>query len=93
MLFLLKPAMLKSIEDSVYKAKQSGHILDVYKTAEDIRLEHIGDNVAREDIIEKLIFFAGTMALEFNSKSQDKEAFAPMQLNGSHVPLPSEIIQ
>lgn len=93
MLFLLKPAMLKSIEDHVYKAKQGGHILDVYKTAEDIRLEHIGDNVAREDIIEKLIFFAGTMALEFNSNAQDIEEFAPMQLNGSHVPLPSERIQ
>ena len=31
MLFLLKPAMLKSIEDHVYKAKQGGHILDVYR--------------------------------------------------------------
>ena len=93
MLFLLKPAMLKSIEDHVIKARQSGHILDVYRTAEEIRLEHIGDNVAREDIIEKLIFFAGTMALEFNSRSQDTEAFAPIQLNGSRVPLPSEGIQ
>lgn len=93
MLFLLKPAMLKSIEDHVNKAKQRGHILDVYKTAEEIRLEHIVDNVAREDIIEKLIFFAGSMALEFDSKSQDGEAFAPMHLNGTHAPLPSEGVQ
>jgi hypothetical protein len=93
MLFLLKPAMLKSIEDHVNKAKQRGHILDVYKTAEEIRLEHIGDNVAREDIIEKLIFFAGSMALEFNARSSEAEAFAPIRLNGSHTPLASEGVQ
>lgn len=90
MLFFLKPAMLKTIQNHLYKAKASGHVLDIYKTAEQIRLEHINDNVAREDIIERLVFFAGTMAIEFNPKSADSEYYSSFLPNGADLPLANE---
>jgi len=77
MLRLLKPGMLTSIQQHLYKAKSNGHLLDIYKTAEEVRLEHINDNVAREDIIEKLIFFAGTMAIKFDRESLEDQSVIP----------------
>lgn len=42
--------------------------IDVYKIAEVIRLKHLDENVAREDIIEELVLRAGlNTILEFNT--------------------------
>ena len=62
--------MLKAIAQQVHNARTSGGILDVYKVAEIIRLENISDNVAREDIIEKLVALAGSafVPIEFNTR-------------------------
>ena len=61
-------AMLKTMAQHVHEARTSRGILDVYRSAEIIRLENIADNVAREDIIEKLVLLASSMfvPLEFN---------------------------
>ena len=82
MLFLLSPEMLKSIEDQIAKVRQSGGILDIYKTAEKIRVDHISENVAREDIIEKLMFFARNVPIELNSR-YEAESLVPV-MNGAH---------
>ena len=96
MLIMLSPTMLKSIEDCVQKVRSSGGMLDIYKAAEAIRLEHINENVAREDIMEKLIFFAGTVAVKFNPKSLEGESLTPVvmskSLNGSAA-LASDTVQ
>ena len=61
------PAMLKSIENHVQEARGRGAILDVYRIAEFIRVKHIADNVALEDIIEKIVLAAGSnLPVEFN---------------------------
>ena len=88
MLFLLSPAMLKSIEEQVAKVRKSGGMLDVYKIAEKIRVQHIHENVAREDIMEKLMFFAGNVPIELNSNCEDESLFPVTNgasLNGSSV--------
>ncbi len=79
MLIYLKPAMLNSIQSHLYKAKASGHLIDIHETAEEIRLEHISDNIAREDIIEKLVFFARTMGIKFDPNSVASEHFSSFQ--------------
>ena len=68
----LTEGMLKAIAQYVYEARTTRGILDVYKAAESIRIEHIAENVAREDIIEKLVHLAGLafVPIEFN-----KDAF------------------
>lgn len=60
--------MLKCIVQHVHEARTARGILDVYKIAEIIRLEFISENVAREDIVEKLVHLAGLafVPLEFN---------------------------
>ena len=60
--------MLKCIVQHVYEARMARGILDVYKAAEIIRLEFLSDNVAREDIVEKLVLLAGSafVPIEFN---------------------------
>ena len=65
--------ILKTIAKRIHEARTSREILDVYATAESIRLENISDNIAREDIIVKLVLLAGAayVPLEFN-----KHAFA-----------------
>ena len=62
--------MLKAIAKQIHDARMAGGILDVYKAAENIRLENISDNVAREDIIEKLVALAGSafVPIEFNNR-------------------------
>jgi hypothetical protein len=63
----LSPAMLASIDEHIQRTRGARSILDVYKTAEIVRLEHIIDNIAREDIIEQLVLRAGSnFVLEFN---------------------------
>lgn len=64
-------AMLKAIAQQIHNARTAGGILDVYKAAEIIRLENISDNVAREDIIEKLVALAGSafVPIEFNNRA------------------------
>lgn len=60
-------AMLKSIESHIREARGRGAILDVYRTAEIIRVKHLDDNVALEDIIEKIVLNAGSnLPVEFN---------------------------
>jgi len=62
----LSPEMLKSIESHVQQARGSGVILDVYRAAETIRVKHIADNIALEDIIEKIVSIAGAnLPMEF----------------------------
>jgi hypothetical protein len=60
-------AMLKSIESHIQEARGRGAILDVYRIAEIIRVKHIDDNVALEDIVEKIVLNAGSnLPVEFN---------------------------
>ena len=61
--------------DHIEKARGKREILDVYKAAEMIRLEHISDNVALEDIIEKIVLTAGsTLPMEFRrARSQPRQ--------------------
>lgn len=68
-------AMLKTIAQHVHEARASNTILDVYRSAEAIRLENISDNMAREDIIEKLVMLAGSafVPLEFNKHAFESE--------------------
>ena len=68
--------MLKAIAQHVYDARTRRGILDVYKAAEIIRLENISDNVAREDIIEKLVMLAGSavVPVEFTTHAFESEA-------------------
>ena len=62
------PGMMKSIFTHIEKARGKHEILDVYKAAEMIRLEHLDDNVALEDIIEKIVLNAGSsLPIEFKS--------------------------
>jgi hypothetical protein len=64
----LSRPMLASIDEHIIKLRSTRSMLDVYKTAEIIRLEHIAENVAREDIIEQLVRRSGSNAiLEFNT--------------------------
>ncbi len=67
MQILFSQAMLESIESHIQEARRTGAILDVYRIAEIIRVRHIDDNVALEDIIEKIVLHAGTnLPVEFN---------------------------
>ena len=82
--------MLKAIAQHVHDARTRRGILDVYKAAEIIRLQNIADNVAREDIIEKLVMLAGSafVAVEFTSHAFEAEAAcydSGVYLNGSAV--------
>ena len=81
---LLSPGMLKSIFNHIEKAREKREILDVYKAAEMIRLEHIDDNVALEDIIEKIVLNAGSgLPIEFKRQKFNDEATEAV--NGSQV--------
>jgi hypothetical protein len=63
----LSPEMLKSIDSQVQEARGRGVILDIYRVAETIRVKHIDDNIALEDIIEKIVLIAGSnFPVEFN---------------------------
>jgi hypothetical protein len=67
MQILFSEAMLKSIESHIQEARGKGAILDVYRTAEIIRVKHLADNVALEDIIEQIVLNAGSnLPVEFN---------------------------
>ena len=76
---LLSPAMLASIDKQIPKMrKASTSILDVYNAAEAIRVKHINENVAREDIIEEIVLRAGlnvTLGLN-SSENQPQEILA-----------------
>jgi hypothetical protein len=71
----LSDEMLKTIAQRVHEAHASRSILDVYTTAESIRLENVHDNTAREDIIEKLVMLASAayVPLEFNKREFESE--------------------
>lgn len=65
-------AMLASIDEHILKTRGARNILDVYKSAELIRREHIEENVAREDIMDQLVLRAGPNAIiEFNTPEND----------------------
>ena len=83
---LLSPGMLKSIFGHIEKARVKREILDVHKAAEIIRLEHVDDNVALEDIIEKIVLNAGaSLPIEFKRQKFDEEVTEV--INGSQVEL------
>lgn len=83
MQIILTDAILKAIAKHVYEARSTRGILDVYKAAESIRLENIADNVAREDIIEKLIHLSGQeyVPVEFNRHAFDSEGVDLLSTN------------
>jgi hypothetical protein len=56
----LSRAMLANIDRHLDHARHASKVIDVYRTAEHIRLEHINENVAREDIINQLVRRAGS---------------------------------
>jgi hypothetical protein len=69
--------MLKSIDGHIRQARGRGIVLDVYRIAEIVRVEHIDDNVALEDIIEKIVLNAGSnLPMEFGwpEVAEDDEA-------------------
>lgn len=71
---LLSSGMMKSIFSHIEKARGKREILDVYKAAEMIRVEHIDDNVALEDIIEKIVLNAGSsFPIEFKRQKLEEE--------------------
>jgi hypothetical protein len=78
---LLSSGMLNSILNHIEKARGMREMLDVYKAAEMIRLEHISDNVALEDIIEKIVLTAGsTLPMEFRrTRSQGQTGDASIE--------------
>ena len=83
---LLSPGMLKSIFSHIEKARVKREILDVYEAAERIRLEHIDDNVALEDVIEKIVLNAGSsLPIEFKRQKFDQEV--TRVITGSQVEL------
>lgn len=83
---LLSPGMLKSIFSHIEKARVNREILDVYKAAERIRLEHIDDNVALEDVIEKIVLNAGSsLPIEFKRQKFGQEV--TRVITGSQVEL------
>ena len=68
----LSGKMLASIDEQILKIRGARSILDVYKTAELIRLAHINENVAREDIIDQLVLRAGSnTVLEFRTPDNE----------------------
>ena len=71
----LTDAILKAIARHVHEARTTRGILDVYKSAEIIRLENIADNVAREDIIQQLVNLSAVayVPVEFNKHEFDSE--------------------
>jgi hypothetical protein len=56
----ISPSMQKTILNHVQAVREEGSVLDVHKAAEAIRLLHIEDNVALEDIVEALVLTAGS---------------------------------
>ncbi len=83
---LLSSGMMKSIFNHIEKARGKREILDVYRAAEMIRLEHIDDNVALEDIIEKIVLNAGS-SLPIEFKRQKLEDEVTEANNGSPVEM------
>ena len=83
---ILSSGMMKSIFQHIEKARGKREILDVYKAAEMIRLEHIDDNVALEDIIEKIVLNAGS-SLPIEFKRQKLEDEVTEVNNGSPVEM------
>jgi hypothetical protein len=80
-------AMLKSIESHIQEARGEGTILDVYRIAEIIRVKHIDDNVALEDIIEKIVLNSGSnLPVEFNMPEFESDEI-PEGVNGSPAEL------
>jgi hypothetical protein len=78
----LNPGMLQSIRHAVSKIRTTDQVLDVYPVAEQIRLQHLEDNVAREDIINALVTEAGSYTAMIFAPSADSEdrlpsSFAP----------------
>lgn len=82
----LSSGMMKSIFQHIETARGKREILDVYKAAEMIRLEHIDDNVALEDIIEKIVLNAGS-SLPIEFKRQKLEDEVTEANNGSPVEM------
>lgn len=62
--------MLSSIAQAVQKTRDCGAVLEVERVADDIRRQHIDDNVALEDVIEALVSLAGSaMPIKFGADS------------------------
>jgi hypothetical protein len=70
---LFSKEMVKSIDDRLFEARQKRLMLDVYRTAESIRVQHESDNVALEDIIAHIVRNIGSnVAAEFVSEWTSK---------------------
>ena len=83
----LSPAMLASIDEHILKNRGERSILDVYKTAEAIRLKHIVDNVAREDIVDQLVRRAGSNStLEFSTPEYESDDILEI-IDGSEIEM------
>jgi hypothetical protein len=81
----LSSSMLASIDEHIQNMRGKHDILDVYKTAELIRVAHIHENVAREDIMDNLVLRAGpNFALEFHTPDDESEEVIEA-INGSAV--------
>ena len=81
----LSPAMLASIDEHIQRIRGARSILDVYKTAEVVRVKHIAENVAREDIIDQLVMRAGpNIILEFNLPEFERDDSLEF-IDGSNV--------
>jgi hypothetical protein len=66
----LSPTLLKAISAELSKAEAENAILDVYGVAENIQKQHPSENVALEDIVQKLLTGRGAVGvIEFTPRS------------------------
>ena len=81
----LSRKMLASIDEHIIQIRGAHSIIDVYKTAEIIRLKHISENVAREDIMDQLVLRACSNAvIEFNTSQYEFDDLAEI-IDGAAV--------
>jgi hypothetical protein len=85
--FQLSRAMLASIDKQIPIIRKANRILDVYNAAEVIRVKHITDNIAREDIIAELILRADLNAiLGFNNPENEPKDILEV-INGPNMEM------
>jgi hypothetical protein len=66
----LSPTLLQAISAELCKAEAENAILDVYRVAENIQKQHPSENVALEDIVQKLLTGRGAVrVIEFAPRS------------------------
>ena len=66
----LSPTLLQAIAAELCKAEAENAIFDVYGVAENIQKQHPSENVALEDIVQKLLAGRGAVGvIEFSPRS------------------------